>query len=140
MVATPCQAPQLAATAYLQGATGALLGGIVFSNRGALPCSLSGRPRVRLVDGRGRDLGVHLVSLRSPVRTVTLPRRGRAGGAYLRLAWRNFCGRPAAVLARVLLPGGGGVVRVRLRDRPRCDAKSTRSTLGVAPFVRWFRA
>jgi hypothetical protein len=130
----PCRATQLSAVARLQGATGSALGAIVFRNRTSAGCTVKGYPRVRIETRAGRDLGVKQVPIPDSRPVVLLQARERGGSARIRLAWRNFCRRPAAVFARVTLPDRGGSLRVRLEARPRCDAPDHASTLGVGPF------
>src|SRR5258708_24107000 len=43
-LAPPCQAHDLRASLFLQGATGSLVGGVTFLNAGPAACSLVGRP------------------------------------------------------------------------------------------------
>jgi hypothetical protein len=131
----PCHAAQLTAVAHLQGATGSALGSIVFKNRTSVGCTFKGYPRVRLTTATGRDLRVKQVAIPDTRPLVLLQARERGGSARIRIAWRNFCRRPAgAVFARVFLPNRGGSLRVRIDVRPRCDAPRRPSILGVGPF------
>ena len=150
----PCRASQLAAAASFQGATGSAVGGIVFSDTGARPCVLRGRPRIRLTRRDGRDLGVRRLRLRRPRRSIVLQPHGAPpvvptagpvearGKASVELWWMNFC-RPwprGGVFARVTLPGRRGSLRVRIfAPKPRCDFPGSPSTLGVGTFRRWGR-
>jgi hypothetical protein len=154
--APPCVASQLLARADVQGATGSLLGGVVFSNRSATPCTLGGRPRTHLLD-RSRLLAVQTFALPRqsgdpPVlRDVVLTPHGGAptpssstkGKAFLLLWWSNWCKKPpAAVSVRVVLPHGGGRLTVRLNEAeaaPRCDQPKSPSRFGVGVVRPWRR-
>ena len=151
--AAPCGARQLSAASSLQGATGSAAGGIVFSNRGAKACTLTGRPRIGLTDNRGRALGVRRLRWRQPNPLVTLPPHGgrpiipatgreTRGKAWVDLWWSNFCKAwPAGgVFAELRLPGRGGSLRVRIfAPKPRCDVPRSPSTLAVGNFQLWSR-
>src|SRR5207248_5487914 len=57
-----CRAADLRATASLQGATGSLAGAIAVKHVGAKPCTVTGRPRLRLI-GNGHGLRVREVPI-----------------------------------------------------------------------------
>src|SRR6266542_5058 len=137
-----CHSSNLAASLKLQGATGALAGSLALTNRSSSPCTVSGRPHVRLITSTGRALPV----ARYPVSPAFNPEQPRpptwpvvvlepAHRALAFIVWRNWC-HPVTEGAswRVTLPGGysfslpgpGSI-------GPRCDTPSAASTLGVAP-------
>src|SRR5207302_4763273 len=60
--APPCRAADLRATAGLQGATGSLAGVIGIKNVSAKSCTVTGRPRLKLL-GNGHDLRVRQVPI-----------------------------------------------------------------------------
>jgi hypothetical protein len=93
---------------FIPGQTGEPLGGIVFSNASAQPCTLQGWPYVQargLVNKRwgGGDWEYrNLPSGRNvslpPIRAVVLRPRGKSE-AGIHLAWRNWCaGTPLALV------------------------------------------
>lgn len=151
-LARPCRATHLRSRLLLQGAGGALVGGVVLANRGPSRCSLLGRPTVRLVGRAAVAPRWRVVptpaapaapeTTRDPVSSLRALRPGKA--AWLALHWSNWCGprsAPASETLRppdalvVILPQGGGEIRLPLAGAPRCDAPAAPSTLGVAPFV-----
>jgi hypothetical protein len=89
-----CSARTLAARGGLQGAAGALDGGITVTNRRPYTCTLSGRPGVAFFRGSSR-LRVQKVAgdpSRGPSESRTfalLP----GHQAYVRLRWSNWCGK-----------------------------------------------
>jgi hypothetical protein len=133
---------------FFNGATGSLVGVVTFRNVGT-PCSLLGRPRIRLV-GRGAgqvrqrqialpSLGRAADVLPPPFSTRALP-RGRLAG--VQIWWSNWCGvgnqgggnlsaPPAGV--EVTLPSGG-TARLRVVRVPRCDRPAEPSRVAVRPF------
>ncbi len=137
-----CRSSNLAASLKLQGATGALAGPLALTNRSSSPCTVSGRPHVRLIDSSGRALPVAQYSVR-PAFNPEQPRPPNwpvvvlepAHRALAFIVWRNWC-HPAPEGARwrvtlaggysFSLPGPGSI-------GPRCDGPSAASTLGVAP-------
>jgi hypothetical protein len=136
----PCGAPDLHAYGELQGATGSMLGPIVFRNVSSSSCRLGGRPRVAIHDRAGRllptrELPLTLREIR--YRAVTSLRPG--GRASLYLLWSEWCGPwPSGVLRQRLLLHvtltTGKTLRASFDSgRPRCDVH-TGSRLVVTPF------
>lgn len=130
------------------GASGALTGGVVLTNAGP-PCSLLGRPAVRLVGGpvaRVRlkqtafDPGAPPLDVLPAFSVRALP---TGSAAYATLWWSNWCapGNPGAgnlspppTALEVALPAGGSV-RFPVRGAPRCDAPEYPSTVAVGAFT-----
>ena len=141
-VAPPCRLAQLRvggadprAGVFFNGAGGSLVGSVSFRNTGP-PCSLLGRPRVRLL-ARARQLEKPLAHegrapdvLPPPFSVRALP-TGRS--ASVEIWWSNWCGPIPAAVA-VTLPRGG-MVRLPVRAAARCDAPQSPSTLSVGTFV-----
>jgi hypothetical protein len=131
----PCAAGSLRAELGLQGATGSLAGGVVFTNRGPRPCSLLGPVRAQLVGGRDRA-GVRLRAAPAEPSQPGVPhpwlRALRTGdSAFLRIWWSNWCGRPRPAALGVAV--GGLSFRLPLQGTARCDAPGAASTLSVGP-------
>jgi hypothetical protein len=136
--AAACRASDLRAQLFLQGETGMLVGGVDLTNRSERACALVGRPRVSFTGASRRWRAEALPRQREPLDVLADPPgslRALAPGktAEAVLEWTNWCGRRPAGL-RVTLAGGGSLV-VPLRDAPRCERPSERSTLGVAPLA-----
>ena len=88
-----CSARTLTARAFLQGAAGAMEGGVTVTNRRPYPCQLSGRPGVVFVHGDSglrvqKMSGASTTGQKDP-RTITLLSGQRA---FARLRWSNWCG------------------------------------------------
>jgi hypothetical protein len=135
----PCSGQDLIASAGWQGATGSMVGSIIFLNRGAEPCSLTGRPTVQIVDGRGTVLPVPQTAGRDePIDgdVVVQPEQQ----ALVSLTWsRQWCSpsppRPFAL--RIQLADGSAMdAPVREGGTPRCDAPGmpTTSVLYISAF------
>jgi hypothetical protein len=91
---------------------------LMLRNRSAPSCVVSGRPRVQLLDARGRALPTHVIAAR-PQRTVRVTlARGVAAQASARFSpdvpgpGETTPGRcePVAHRLRVFAPGGGSTV------------------------------
>ena len=142
-----CQASDLKVSAVVQGATGNLAGSITFVNASSTPCTLQGRPDVKLVDATGQVLPVNEVAeplseagLGSPVQVAP----GQSARVFV--IWLvNYCGpQPIPPIGmRVTLPGDQATMNVPLADArgtplagtPRCDQPgSGSSTLAVGLF------
>jgi hypothetical protein len=144
-----CAAPNLRASLFLQGATGSLVGSIIFTNRGGFACELSGRPSIRLRDGRGRALAVSYVRAKDDMQGASVGATELVPGtqADVFVEWVNWChgGIIGPVIFVVALPYGGGVVTVTPGPGgqgrfagPRCDVPGRRSILSVAPLEPGF--
>jgi hypothetical protein len=111
-----CTAPSVRASLFLQGATGSLVGSIIFTNRAGFACSLSGRAKIRMTDVHGRALPMRYVAAKgdmqgAPVGTIELIPGAQAA---VLVQWQNWChgGIAAPVAFVVTLPHGAGVLRV----------------------------
>lgn len=147
--APPCRLAQLhVATVdphlgvFFNGATGSLVGWVSFTNEGA-PCSLLGRPRVRLVGGPAAKVKQRQTAFTGdtagPVRRLP---HGRTAG--VEIWWSNWCAAgnpgtgkssPPPTGVEVTLPSGG-TVRLAVREAARCDAPQQPSTVAVGAFRR----
>ncbi len=138
----PCRADDLVVVwEYTNGAAGGtLVGSLLFGNRSATPCQLTGRPGLQLFDAQGQPLRLRLGLCNpprplgpfpcTPDRPVPLPpggqlqpRRGGPGQARVGLLWNGLkpdgsgpCARPwpTAVEVRVVLPEDGGDLPVAI--------------------------
>lgn len=151
-LAPPCRAAQLRSRLLLQGAGGALVGGVLLTNVARAPCSLLGRPAVRFGGAAALATSWQVVPRRAPpaapeaIRAPLSSLRALGAGtsAWLALDWRNWCGPGSAPASGagpppdaliVVLPHDGGELHLPVAEAPRCDAPDAPSTLGVAPFV-----
>jgi hypothetical protein len=140
-VASPpaCRGPDLAARLALQGATGAMEGGVTVRNRTAHRCVLFGRPSVWLIE-HGSQLLVRI----APGPSTTGARRARpltlrpGGRAFVRLRWSNWCGAASTrITVRLYLRTTKPLLPVRGATRtPRCDDRSSVSVVRVGPWER----
>lgn len=117
------------------------------ANTSSEPCSLEGRPRVRIVAGGGGPLAVGQFAARPVLGAASLPpgfpliaiRPGER--AFLGLFWSNWCGGDAAKVRgfRLLIILGHGLGRFTVPGHfalsPRCDAPNAGSRIGVQPFL-----
>jgi hypothetical protein len=102
-IASPhvCAPGQLTATVGFVTNASEALGGVVLANHAATPCTLSGRPDVRLLTSGGRDLNIQQASgvagntppssAHQPIVLSAFTRQPQAG---VMLAWRNWCAAP----------------------------------------------
>ena len=134
----PCHAHDLSAHAFWQGATGSMLGPVVFTLQGTAACTVRGRPEVRPIDARGTLLPVRAAPASEDVGRPVALRRGQH--VSVMLLWSNYCGpAPVGPLAlRIVLPNGHGQLTARAPQsrflRPRCDSTSFPSRLNVSFF------
>jgi photosystem II stability/assembly factor-like uncharacterized protein len=134
----PCRVGQLSAAGGWQGATGSMAGVIWITNTGTTPCSLSGRPSIRLLDDRGQQLDVQASDSQdglSPASVTLLP--GIERGAQFTVVWRNWCGNATPLTVQVVLPQSQELLRVAdqgFSSRPRCDQRSAGSAISIGQF------
>jgi hypothetical protein len=137
----PCRAADLHATAGLQGATGSFAGVIAIKNMSTKPCTVMGRPRLRLL-GNGHDLHVRQVPIPPSWNGQLVPKSyprlhvGPGDSVEARVFWSNWCGGATGPLSlSIELPGGAGRLTAPLQPgTPRCDAPRSASTIRVEPF------
>ncbi len=134
-----CRAVDLRASAFFNGATQSLVGGVAITNRSASACVISGRPHIQLQNAKGHILPTVYYAgsgdgQGAPVQSTELFLHARA---LAFVVWQNWCGPAAPVTALlVTLPGSGdhAIVRAGERGTPPCDVPHQPSTLSVAPF------
>jgi len=133
----PCLATDLRVRSFFQGATSSLLGGVSVRNTAQLPCSLGGRPKVRVVrsDGRAISLRTDPGSLPSDWKRVVVLRPGRQATAAMQ--WWNYCGvRFRGVFRFALKLTTGTHISAGVRGSPTCITPHKRSSLSVSYFRR----
>jgi hypothetical protein len=122
-----CRASQLSATAFMEGATGSMLGEATLTNTGVTACSLpSAAPRVRIT-WRGRVLparqaGDVSVDGATPVRVLA---PGSKAAVYMQ--WREWCGQPTETTTfrpvfQLHFRSLAVNAKARAMSPPRCDA------------------
>ena len=129
--AQPCSTQALWANAGLQGATGSMLGVVIFKNRSSTPCSISAPIHVRFLDPGNRPLQIQQQA------------RPNSWGDYARylvllpseyadasLQWFNWC-HPFTGPDRVALTFASGVkIESQIQTGPpRCDGGSGSASL-----------
>jgi hypothetical protein len=140
-----CTAAGLRASLFLQGATGSLVGSIIFTNRGNFACGLSGRPSIRLTDGHDRALAITYVPANGDMQGTPVGTTELVPGTHadVFVQWQNWChgSMVGPVTFVATLPHGGGVLKVTpgpggqgRAAGPRCDVPGRPSILSVAPF------
>jgi hypothetical protein len=140
-----CRLGDLSASMDWHRSGGALAGRLVLANFGAQPCTVQGAPHIELVNANGWKLPVDQVQAAkdSPPAEVILD-PAAVYTAEAAFVWRNWC-TPASEGDRhleVTLPGYPGklIVPVQdpngsyLTDTPRCDDRSSPSTLTIKAF------
>jgi hypothetical protein len=132
-----CSPLDLAATAFLQGETGSLVGELTVRSRARVACLLPPRPVISVDTGTRRVLPQPIAfppGLRqgAPIRLLRPGRSARAG-----IWWTNWCAEPREPpVLQVVLPGTRGVLRVRVLGYPRCDQPRRPTELAIGPWVR----
>ena len=149
-----CGAPDLRATAALQGATGSQLGGVTISNAGTLACTLPAKPLIAL-SWHKRQLFVKTtpfppswLSRMNPHWDQRLSLLAPRARAQVILQWFNWCGPTpwgsgrglhlTVVLRFPHQPAPIHATTAELVDSPFCNQKpraGTGSTLRESPFV-----
>ena len=130
-----CRAPQLSASAGLQGATQSLAGGATITNTGSSSCSLPRlRPIVR-ISLEGRTL---------PIREQPFPYRIARGRhvdvlmpgeqATILMQWWNWCGKTGSATMTLQFGHGLRLVAPQRLGEPACigTGRSPSSTLYVS--------
>ena len=149
-LAPPCQAHDLRASLFLQGATGSLVGGVTFLNAGPAACSLVGRPSFSFSGAAAAAEHWQVEKLASsptpddvladPPGSLRALQPGKSAG--VQVFWSNWCG-PGSVptgasgakpTAMVLGLASGAEISVPVTDAPRCDSPQDPSTVSVGPF------
>ncbi len=130
-----CQAHDLAADAFWQGATGSMYGGVTFSARTSAACLMRDTLQIQPLGTHGSPLPIRIIHLtRNSAPSVVVEPGQRAA---ISLFWSNYCGPPPSypLRVRITLPGGNGQLSVPVRNGgvPRCDAPSYQSTLREGP-------
>jgi hypothetical protein len=131
-----CRVGQLRAAGGWQGVPGGSMGGEIWlTNTATLPCSLSGRPGIRLLNERGTQLDVQSGKFEDglPDASVALE-PGAERGAEFAVAWQNWCGSTAPLTVQVVLPQSRVILRVTDRgfgERPRCDNPNATSAIAT---------
>jgi hypothetical protein len=150
-VAPPCQAHDLEAHLFLQGATGSLVGGVNLVNAGSSSCSLVGWPTLTFA---GHAASVEkwqvkkLAASPSPPEAIADPpgslralQPGKTAGVAI--FWSNWCGPGSTATgaggdppaAMVIGLGSGTSLAVPVAHAPRCDAPRDPSTVSIGPFT-----
>jgi Domain of unknown function (DUF4232) len=132
-----CSARTLSARAGLQGAAGALEGGVTVTNRRPYPCTLSGRPGVIFLRG-GSGLRVQKVSgpsttgQRDPRTFVLVPGQK----AFARLRWSNWCGKRYSYVGLLLTlrTQQPRLIVDGTAPTPPCLTRSAGSVVSVGPW------
>jgi hypothetical protein len=143
----PCEAVDLHAAAYWQGAGTSNVGYAILTNRSSSACTLHGVPATKLVDSKGRVLPVsEIAASGKDVRSMVLQPKQIAS---MSLQWVNWCGPRVGkpITLSITLPKHYGRLTTHVRfGNPRsniwgpqapCQSRSHRSRLYVGPFQRW---
>lgn len=132
-----CSATDLRVRSFFQGATSSLLGGVSVRNTARLPCSVGGRPKVRVVrlDGHAISLTTVPGPMFSGWTRIVVLRPGRQAMAAMQ--WWNYCGpRPGGVFRFELTLTTGTKISAGVRGSPTCIDSHLRSSLSVSYFGR----
>jgi hypothetical protein len=133
-----CRVGRLRAAGGWQGAGGTMGGAIWLTNTGTMPCSLSGRPSIRLLNELGEPLDVQTRDFEDGQANapVTLE-PGVERGAQFAIVWSNWCGSTAPLTVQVVLPQSHDILRASdqgFGSRPRCDNRSVKSFIAIGRF------
>jgi Protein of unknown function (DUF4232) len=132
-----CRVEHLRAFGSWQGAGGAMGGAIWLTNTGTSPCSVVGRPGVRLLNTRGEPLDVQNGKFEPYKPDVVVTLEPNIGGAIFTVVWDNWCGSTVPVTVQVVLPHSRSILRVAdegFEARPRCDNPRARSFISTGRF------
>jgi hypothetical protein len=150
-LASACQASNLRARLFLQGATGSLVGGVDLRNVGPTPCALVGWPTISFSGAAAvttRWQAKKLASSPAPPDVLADPpgslRALKPGkSAMVSLFWSNWCGpgtdptgasgTPPDAIELALASGTS--ITVPVGKAPRCDAGQDPSIVSVGPFT-----
>ena len=132
-----CSAGTLAARGGLQGATGALEGGVTVTNRRPYPCLLSGRPGVVFYRGASglrvqKVAGASTRGQSDPRTFALLPGRQ----AFVRLRWSNWCGKRFSYVGLLvtLRNGQPRLIVDGIAPTPPCLRRTAGSVVAVGPW------
>lgn len=152
---TACLADDLTASASYQGATGSMVGSIIFTYNGSGTCNLTGTPTIQIDDADGQPLKTTQVamSLGATQKPVTLESGQQAA---LPFTWSNWCATATSVTATAtpdsrgftfavtVSPGAKAMMIPALlsagtpnTSAPRCDDAQSGSTLSVGGFAAY---
>jgi hypothetical protein len=150
---TTCIADDLTASASYQGATGSMVGSIIFTYGGSGSCVLAGTPTIQILDADGQPLKITQValSLGATQKPVTLEKGQQASLAF---TWSNWCAAGTSDTATATPDSRGFTLAVTLASGskammipvlnsdgtpitavPRCDSAQAGSTLSVGEFT-----
>jgi uncharacterized protein DUF4232 len=149
-VAPACRANQLTGTSKLESSgkkAQAREGVLVVENKGSIPCSLEGRPAVRVRDGVGTSPPMNSAQIDPywKVRGIGAPPEWPVvtlqpgDRAEIHVRWTNSCAGPdnPPVTWEIELSSGNGVVPAELdqgQDIPNCANPNELPTLKSGPF------
>ncbi|HEU5243747.1 MAG TPA: DUF4232 domain-containing protein [Gaiellaceae bacterium] len=92
-----CRSSQLSGSAWFNGATGSLFGGVMISDTSHSACSLPHvRPVVR-ISSPGRQVTIRETAAK-PLDPNAVPRLAHGAMAQVYLEWSNWCGKPPTAL------------------------------------------
>jgi hypothetical protein len=129
----PCTASVLRATPVLSSATGGLVGEIQLRNAGKEPCSLSGKPAVKLRPALPQSV-TSLILPGTGLPASWLRSLGGDRRASLPITLFNWCYPPQTTTLVLTLSGGRGRLTVPLHESPRCIVAATPTTISLAAF------
>jgi hypothetical protein len=92
-----CSSSQLSASAWFNGATGSLFGGVMIFNTSHSACSLPHIRPVVHVDSPGRQIAIKETAAK-PLDPSAVPRLAPGAIAQVYLEWTNWCGKPPTAL------------------------------------------
>jgi hypothetical protein len=120
--AVPCAPRRLHVEAFLQGATGSMLGELRFRNDGRDACAVQGPLRLVLLDRAGRPLPLARVHRPGPEHGQVEVGLGPGWSASAELQLFNACNVPSGSRLWVVLAYGEGRIQLRISAGGRCDA------------------
>lgn len=156
-----CHASDLAVTDGLQGATGALAGSIVFTNKSSNSCYLQGYLQIQIQNGDRKILPLQYSAFCSPCTDPSITNQQRKATvtaigqektmlppgrqAIAMVVWSNWCSKDKLNNLHfiVTLPNNSGKLTVPIYDAggqtplniaPRCDAPDAGSSLSTSSF------
>lgn len=139
--APSCLASDLSGTVSLEGAAGSFVGSILVTNESARPCSLEGRPAIRIIDTEGRLLDVQQeatapwweVNETDPPPSWPVVMLEPGGTAQVRTSWSNYCGDQQPATWEVVFRGQETLTLPDPGFTPMCSGPELDSLIQVGP-------
>lgn len=135
-VVAPCNTGTLRADLMMMAGAGSRDGNIHLINTANASCSLSGTPKVELLDQHGAPLPVTITGPQGVTTTVGIAAAGRGQMISVPVRWTNYCGPQSPIVRLVLtLPDGGQIMITDGISVPPCLGETQSSNFTYKDFT-----